>query len=379
MVEEKKAPGEGGKEIGKVQDKGTNLNLQFNDDPLQKSETFLNHFDGILSADKNPKETTGEQLLLSDIKEIPCLVEPFLQETGLACLAGSSDTGKSTILRGLAVAIVTGESHYLGFKINSRHKSVIFVSSEDLERETAYLLSRQSTDYKPEQLKQLRFIFDINNLIHTLENSLTNLSADIVIIDCFADVYGGDLKDTQRIRTYLHPFQDLAQKHQCLILFLHHTSKRTENLEPSKNNLLSGQGFEAKMRLVIELRADQMDPRKRHLCIVKGNYLPGRYKKESYVLDFDEANFSFSNSGDRTPFELLVKQPDDDNSKQKFETAKEMKERGYTYEQIANSIGYQSKGSVSKLFEKAKSKGWDTSVSNTVSNGNDGNCTGNTP
>jgi len=314
-------------------------------------------------------ETTGEKLLLTEIKEIPTLVYPFLQQTGLACLAGSSDTGKSSILRQLAVAIVTGENNFLGFQINAKHRSVIYVSTEDLERETAYLLSRQTQRYKPEFLKGLRFVFDIENLYSELGKRLTNKPADLVIIDCFADAYGSDLKDTQRIRTYLHPFQELAQKHKCLILFLHHTGKRTENFEPSKNNLLSGQGFEAKMRLVIELRADLLNPLHRHLCIVKGNYLPASYKKESYVLQFDEQNFVFSNTGERMPFELLVKQTDTDNSKAKYEQAKELKEQGYSFEQIANAIGYNSKGSVSKLFDKAKKNGWD----NSVSIGNEGN------
>ncbi len=323
------------------------------------------------------KEITGEQLLLSDVKEIPCLVEPFLQQTGLACLAGSSDTGKSSILRQLAVSIVTGETDFIGFKINAKHRSVIYVSTEDLERETAYLLFRQSKKHTPKMLHGLRFIFDITGLYSELDKRLTIKPADLVIIDCFADAYGSDLKDTQRIRTFLHPFQELAQKHQCLILFLHHTGKRTENFEPSKNNLLSGQGFEAKMRLVIELRADLMNPSFRHLCIVKGNYLPASFKKESYALKFDEQNFTFTNTGERIPFELLVKQADPDNGKAKYEQAKELKERGNSYEQIANAIGYNSKGSVSKLFEKAKKQSWDSTVSKSVSGGNEGNENGN--
>jgi biotin operon repressor len=127
------------------------------------------------------------------------------------------------------------------------------------------------------------------------------------------------------------------------------------------------------MRLVIELRADLLNPLHRHLCIVKGNYLPASYKKESYVLQFDEQNFIFSNTGERMPFELLVKQPDTDNSKAKYEQAKELKEQGYSYEQIASALGYSSKGTVSKLFDKAKKNGWDNSVSISVSKGNEGN------
>ena len=304
------------------------------------------------------KEITGKELLSYELTDIPTLVSPFLQQTGLACLAGSSDTGKSSILRQLALSISSGKSDFLGFAINARHKSVIYVSTEDLERETSYLLKRQALGIEADSLNDLRFLFDSSNLLNDLDGYLQNKPADMVVIDCFADAYGGDLKDTQKIRTYLHPFQVLAQKYECLILFLHHTGKRTENFEPSKNNLLSGQGFEAKMRLVIELRADQMNPALRHLCIVKGNYLPASFKKESFVLHFDEQNFQFTNTSERTPFELLVKQAEEDGSRAKYERAKELKAQGMTYEQIAKSIGFSSKGSVTKLFERAKGKGW---------------------
>lgn len=288
----------------------------------------------------------------------------------MACLAGSSDTGKSSLLRQLAISITAGETNFLGFKINSKHQSVIYVSTEDLELETSYLLQRQADKFKPEFLKGLSFVFEANDLKNTLDNMLSQKPTDLIVIDCFADIFSGDLKDTHSIRTCLHSYQELAQKHNCLILFLHHTGKRTENLEPSKNNLLSGQGFEAKMRLVIELRSDFMNPNKRHLCIVKGNYLPAKHKKESYVLNFDEQTFTYSNTGERTPFELLVKTPNEDSSKAKYFEAIRLKEKGCTHEQIAEQLGYNSKGTVSKIFTKGKEKGWDKEVSKSVSNGN---------
>lgn len=315
------------------------------------------------------KEITGEQLLKADIQQIPFLLENILQQVGLACLAGSSDTGKSCLLRQLAVAISAGEKNFLGFQLLSRHRSVLFVSTEDYKDATAFLLRKQAKIYQHEQLQGLRFLFDYENLYSDLNKSLTIKPADLVIIDCFQDVFGGNLTDTQKIRSFLHPFQQLAENHQCLFLFLHHTGKRTENIEPSKNNLLSGQGFEAKMRLVIELRADLLDANTRHLCIVKGNYLPGRFKKESFVLEFNEQDFTFKNTGERMPFELLIRQANEDNSRVKYEQAKELKEQHLTYEQIASVIGYNSKGSVTKLFDKAKRNGWDQ----TVSDGNQGN------
>jgi len=86
---------------------------------------------------------------------------------------------------------------------------------------------------------------------------------------------------------------------------LHHTGKRTENLEPSKNNAIGSQGFEAKMRLVLELRLDRAEPDLRHLCIVKGNYLPQFEKTASYVVSMDD-NFVFSDTGNRVQFDELV-------------------------------------------------------------------------
>lgn len=303
-------------------------------------------------------EITGEMLLMQKIEQIPCLVEPFLQQTWLACLAGSSDTGKSSILRQLAVPVATGKECFLDFKLNTVHNGAIYVTTEDLQRETAYLLNRQTQGHTPTQLKRLRFVFDVVDLLKELDRRLTRQPADLVVIDCFADAFGGDLKDTQRIRTYLQPYQDLALKHQCLVLFLHHTSKRTEAYEPSKHNLLSGQGFEAKMRLVIELRADSSDPYLRHLCKVKGNYLPANCKRESYVLRFDEETFTFANTGERTPFELLIRQ-DVDNAMAKYQRAYELHQQGHNYDTIAQVIGCKSKSSVSSLFEKAKKMQWD--------------------
>lgn len=310
-------------------------------------------------ATKPTGEITGEDLLNRKIESIPCLVEPFLQRTGLACLAGSSDVGKSTILRQLAIDVAAGKSYWLGWVLNLIHRSAIVVSTEDDATAVSYLLTRQAQGLNPERLKRLRFIFDFENLVEELDSRLTAAPADLVVIDCFADAFGNDLKDTQKIRLYLNRYQSLAEKHQCLFLFLHHTGKRTENFEPSKNNLLSGQGFEAKMRLVIELRADPARADIRHLCVVKGNYLAAEHKRESYVLTFDPGSFTFSETIERTPFEMLVKKPDDEG-RAKYEQARELKNEGKTLEEIAKMMGYANRGSVSKLLKRFNDADADT-------------------
>jgi RecA-family ATPase len=119
-------------------------------------------------------------------------------------------------------------------------------------------------------------------------------------------LYSGSLNQTNEVRTILNKYKLLSDKHQCLIIFLHHTGKRTEEKEPGKHNLLGSQGFEANMRLVMELRTDSHQDDLRHLCLVKGNYLSREYKQASYVLRFDE-NMLFNQTDERTPFEELIK------------------------------------------------------------------------
>ena len=52
-------------------------------------------------------------------------------------------------------------------------------------------------------------------------------------------------------------------------------------LLPSKHNAIGSQGFEAKMRVMMELRPDPVRHDIRHLCIVKGNYLSEEYKHDT--------------------------------------------------------------------------------------------------
>lgn len=304
---------------------------------------------------------TGEQLLNMNLEDVPFLIDPIFHKAGLVCLGGSSDTGKSTLLRQLAIAISTGKEEFLGFKLNTTHKSTIFVSTEDLARETRSSLKKQTENFKPEDLKDIVFLFESENLISKLTKLLEKKPADAVIIDCFSDVFNGEIRDVQSVRRFLQRFQNLALKFDCLLLFLHHTGKRTEELIPSKNNLLGSQGLEAKMRMVMELRTDQNDPLKKHLCIVKGNYIPSSLKQESYVLHFEEDQLLFTNTGEHVPFEFLVKKGDESELREKYKKIIKMKDEGETYAVIAKKFGV-TKSTICKWVIKGNENGWNIPI-----------------
>src|SRR5690554_4562674 len=89
----------------------------------------------------------GLELLSDSLEEIPKLVEPIFHRVGLAALIGSSDTGKSSLLRELCVSVVTGRK-FLNWEVKPLHKRAYYVSTEDDKMAISYLLKKQNKDYK---------------------------------------------------------------------------------------------------------------------------------------------------------------------------------------------------------------------------------------
>lgn len=309
--------------------------LTMNNDFASKIKNdVMMHFSG-RNYDNSVDVITANVLLNRKIENIPCLVEPIFPKVGLIGLAGSSDTGKSSFLRQLAISICVGDDNFLGFKVKAENKRAIYVSTEDDDYAISYLLNKSNRErgLNPDKYSRLSFIFDTHNLLERLEALLSEQKTDLIVVDAFTDLYGKSMNDTNQVRTFLNQYSQLAQKHKCLIIFLHHTGKRTEDLAPSKHNLLGSQGFEAKMRLVIELKTDPIEPDKRHLCIVKANYLPKEYKTESFVLLFNDY-LQFTMTDERRPFEEIKT----GNKTEIKEMVRGMKDEGKTQIEIAKAL-----------------------------------------
>ena len=288
-------------------------------------------------------------MMQRDYTECDTLLEPILPRQGVVALVGSSDSGKSSLLRGLAMAIVAGKSDYIGFALHPRYNRAMYISTEDDEASLSRLMRMQIMDSEREQYEGLHFIFDTDNLLETIELGMQSNRPDVVIVDAFADLYTGPLNENNRVRSFLNTFSQLATKYNTLVIFLHHTGKRTESLAPSKHNAIGSQGFEAKMRLLMELRQDPTRHDIRHLCIVKGNYLSSEYKHHSFELRFTP-ELNFEATGERVPFAMLRQHNDEHD--ERAEQARALRDEGMTLQQIADMLGYKSRSSVSILLSK---------------------------
>ena len=295
----------------------------------------------------------GFDMLSTTTEQMDYLLSPLLPRVGVAALVGSSDSGKSTLLRGLAMAVVSGAKRYIGFELNPTHHSAIYISTEDDAAAIGTLMQRQLEELctPKEAYTSLDFIFDTDNLIENLEKMLEDRPRDLVIVDAFADLYTGPLNENNRVRGFINTFSQLAVKYNTLFIFLHHTGKRTESLTPSKHNAIGSQGFEAKMRLLMELRPDPTRHDIRHLCVVKGNYLSAEYKHDSFELRFTPS-LNFEATGERVPFSML-REHNDDEREERAEQARALRDEGMTLQQIAEVLGYKSPQSVSNLLNRA--------------------------
>ena len=284
---------------------------------------------------------TGKEILELGVTDIPKLLEPIIQKYGVVSLAGSSDLGKSYFLLQLTDAIINGAEEFLGLKLNIEHKSAIYLTTEDDEFALCPRLTKMASKWdNTNAFENLRLLFDSKDLLDRIDTMLTEKPADLVVIDTFTDIYDGDMNQSNKIRSFIQKFKELATKHKTLMIFNHHCGKRNDLRPPHKDNLLGSQGFESSMRTVMELRRDYSNPDIRHLCVVKGNYVDASLKHSSYVLKFDYEGDGFTNTGERVSFDKLAKT--DELITATRELTKEkvlaLNKEGLSYEKIAKAL-----------------------------------------
>ncbi|MCU7551795.1 helicase RepA family protein [Chitinophagaceae bacterium LB-8] len=239
---------------------------------------------------------TGKDLLDMNIKEIPKLWDPLLQQKGLAGLTGSSDCGKSILLRQLAIAIATKQKTFLGYPLNVRFGRAICICSEDDAPGIAALLNKQAGHLERDCLKNLHFIFDCENLSERINKLLSIKKADLVVLDVWSDTFTGNPNNWAEVRNNLARLKRIADVHGCLIVLLHHTVKNSEKQAPDKSKLNGSQAIEAKLRSLLELRNGAVE-NERILYVLKNNSMSNKEKSNGLVLELNSQSLNFSFTG----------------------------------------------------------------------------------
>jgi len=157
----------------------------------------------------------ADELKERDFKEVDYLVDQLIPRGTLCALVGESDTGKSSLLRQLAVSIAYGDEDFLGFKLNDSCRNVVYVSTEDGEMSTSVWLNKHfGEDFVDNQtLSKLKFLFVTENLIDNLKKVIVENCVDLIIIDSYADIFDGSMNDSNVVRSFLTRYNDLANSY----------------------------------------------------------------------------------------------------------------------------------------------------------------------
>ena len=248
---------------------------------------------------------TAAELFDLNMAEVPKLLAPFYQKVGVAALVGSSDTGKSTLLRQFALHIVLKIETFLNFPVMAEHSRVLYISTEDDPYTVSNAIRKQADKLKANDqsldlklLENLIFAFSPDKPFETVEAQLQKNKFDLVILDAFADIFPGEINANTQVRQFLNKFDNLAKKKECLMIFLHHIGKGKDKYRAHKDSIIGTQAFEAKMRSVLELRRNPNEKEKRDLWVLKANFLGDQNKNKSFILTYD-AHLIFENTEDR--------------------------------------------------------------------------------
>ncbi len=251
------------------------------------------------------------QLDLWNLKgEERMLLSPLLLRTGLHGCTGPPDVGKSTFSRQLALHIVRGESHFLGYPLSPKHKRVLFVSSEDSKFATKHATDKpsRSLSLTDDEAVNLVYLFtatmDTEEVIDAVTNELRTQQFDLVIFDCLGDLFVGNQLDSGDMRAFLKVFAALSEEFSVAILFVHHIRKSSYGGTPSHEDASGSASFVQKLRVVFDLRRNSSG--ELMLSVVKANHVPWADKNQALLLQREDSTGMIVSTGKTVPIDSFA-------------------------------------------------------------------------
>lgn len=176
---------------------------------------------GSLAKKRNLILTSAKNLLAEPPENFDWLWHDRLISIGTSIIVSKPKIGKTTFARNLAASIVSG-SAFLGMA--TKKSPVVYIAAEENREQFKKSLSH----FNPETIKDLYVHTGHTppDLIECLEQYMEQIKPSLIILDTMIRAINvSDTNSYAEMTKALAPFQDLATRYQCHIMFLHHAGK----------------------------------------------------------------------------------------------------------------------------------------------------------
>ncbi|MGB2711287.1 MAG: AAA family ATPase [Conexibacter sp.] len=163
-----------------------------------------------------------ERMIVTDPLPLPWLMKPILARGSVTLLSGPAKSGKSMF--GMALVSATGRGETV-VGIECQQGSALVIDAENGECEVhrrvrGLRIQPETLTYAGTQGFSLRRDFD------WVEDAVSQYRPDLLVLDSFRSLTPGEEEnDSGAVEAILALVRSLAQRHDCAVLVLHHTSK----------------------------------------------------------------------------------------------------------------------------------------------------------
>lgn len=165
------------------------------------------------------------RMVREDPPEVPWVIDGLVVRGTLTILNGREGEGKSLLAMALAAGVALGETQA---GMDCHPGKVLIVDTENGSYEThrrVHALGLPATVevYEPDDGQR----FDLRSDLGDLDRLLAAHRPDLLILDSFRTLWGGEENDSGEVAKVLDPLRNLVRKHKAGTILLHHSGKAT--------------------------------------------------------------------------------------------------------------------------------------------------------
>jgi hypothetical protein len=257
----------------------------------------------------------------------PEAVVPRIAYRGrLTILAGPDKSGKSTLL-GHAISAVTRGEHFLGLPCKAR--SVLLLGLEEHPDDVA----RRLKDLKADAKFVHMVLSPPPDLYALADEWLSSCPAELVVVDSlieYARVTLGDAPadgDNSGWASVMRPLVELARRHNCAIVVLHHV-RRADGKYRGSSEIAAA----ADLLLELSLPNKGQSPNARS---IKGR---GRWQADPFTVALKDGRYEISGGKELSPDALLVIHVEQNPGASLRSLRKAVQGRGSTVDEVVNRL-----------------------------------------